>query len=61
MVTAFNAEKTLTKDTVPVDVDAVLFWLVWDDEKAALEVANYRMAITWASKTALREGSDRWI
>lgn len=55
MVTAFNAEKTLTKDTVPVDVDAVLFWLVWDAEKAALEVANYRMAITWASQTALRE------
>ena len=55
MVTAFNAEKTLTKDTVPVDVDAVLFWLVWDAEKAALEVANYRIAITWAAQTALRE------
>lgn len=55
MVTAFNAEKTLTKDTVPVDVDAVLFWLVWDAEKAVLEVANYRTAITWASQTALRE------
>src|SRR3990170_1408695 len=38
MVTPFSAEKTLTKDTVPVDVDAVLFWLVWDAEKAALEV-----------------------
>ncbi|MRS04922.1 slipin family protein, partial [bacterium] len=45
MVTPFNAEKTLTKDTVPVDVDAVLFWLVWDAEKAALEVENYRNAI----------------
>ncbi len=55
MVTAFNAEKTLTKDTVPVDVDAVLFWLVWDAEKAALEVANYRKAIIWAAQTALRE------
>jgi regulator of protease activity HflC (stomatin/prohibitin superfamily) len=55
MVTPFNAEKTLTKDTVPVDVDAVLFWLVWDAEKAALEVEDYRSAITWASQTALRE------
>ena len=55
MVTPFNAEKTLTKDTVPVDVDAVLFWMVWDAEKAALEVENYRAAITWASQTALRE------
>ena len=55
MVTPFNAEKTLTKDTVPVDVDAVLFWMVWDAEKAALEVENYRMAIAWAAQTALRE------
>jgi regulator of protease activity HflC (stomatin/prohibitin superfamily) len=55
MVTPFNAEKTLTKDTVPVDVDAVLFWLVWDAEKAALEVADYRTAIAWAAQTALRE------
>ena len=55
MVTPFNAEKTLTKDTVPVDVDAVLFWVVWDAEKAALEVENYRVAIAWAAQTALRE------
>jgi regulator of protease activity HflC (stomatin/prohibitin superfamily) len=55
MVTPFNAEKTLTKDTVPVDVDAVLFWLVWDAEKAALEVEDYRTAIGWAAQTALRE------
>jgi len=55
MVTPFNAEKTLTKDTVPVDVDAVLFWMVWDAEKAALEVADYRGAIAWAAQTALRE------
>ncbi len=55
MVTPFNAEKTLTKDTVPVDVDAVLFWLVWDAEKAALEVEDYRAAIGWAAQTALRE------
>ncbi len=55
MVTPFSAEKTLTKDTVPVDVDAVLFWMVWDAEKAALEVEDYRMAISWAAQTALRE------
>jgi regulator of protease activity HflC (stomatin/prohibitin superfamily) len=55
MVTPFSAEKTLTKDTVPVDVDAVLFWVVWDAEKAALEVADYHAAIAWAAQTALRE------
>jgi regulator of protease activity HflC (stomatin/prohibitin superfamily) len=55
MVTPFRAEKTLTKDTVPVDVDAVLFWMVWDAEKAALEVADYYAAISWAAQTALRE------
>jgi hypothetical protein len=55
MVTPFNAEKTLTRDTVPVDVDAVLFWMVWDAEKAALEVEDYRAAISWAAQTALRE------
>ncbi len=55
MVTPFNAESTLTKDTVPVDVDAVLFWMIWDAEKAALEVEDYRAAISWAAQTALRE------
>ncbi|MEA4906738.1 MAG: slipin family protein [Anaerolineaceae bacterium] len=55
MVSPFNAEKTLTKDTVPVNVDAVLFWMVWDAEKAALEVENYQAAIAWAAQTALRE------
>jgi len=55
MVTPFSAEKTLTRDTVPVNVDAVLFWLVWDAEKAALEVEDYQAAIAWASQTALRE------
>jgi len=55
MVTPFSAEKTLTKDTVPVDVDAVLFWMVWDAEKAVLEVEDYRVAIAWAAQTALRE------
>jgi regulator of protease activity HflC (stomatin/prohibitin superfamily) len=51
----FKAEKTITKDTVPVDVDAVLFWKVLDPQKAALEVMNYNQAIGWASQTALRE------
>ncbi len=55
MVTSFSAEKTLTKDTVPVDVDAVLFWVVWDAEKAALEVKDYQSAIAWAAQTALRD------
>ncbi len=55
MVSPFSAEKTLTKDTVPVNVDAVLFWVVWDAEKASLEVEDYRIAITWAAQTALRE------
>jgi regulator of protease activity HflC (stomatin/prohibitin superfamily) len=55
MVTSFTAERTLTKDTVPVDVDAVLFWVVWDAQKAALEVEDYRAAIAWAAQTALRE------
>lgn len=55
VVTPFNAEKSLTKDTVPVDVDAVLFWVIWDAEKAALEVQDYRQSISWAAQTALRE------
>jgi regulator of protease activity HflC (stomatin/prohibitin superfamily) len=55
ITTSFKAEKTLTKDTVPVDVDAVLFWKVLDPEKAALAVADYRGAISWASQTALRD------
>jgi regulator of protease activity HflC (stomatin/prohibitin superfamily) len=55
ITTAFKAEKTLTKDTVPVDVDAVLFWKVIDPEKAALAVADYMSAISWASQTALRD------
>jgi regulator of protease activity HflC (stomatin/prohibitin superfamily) len=55
ITTSFKAEKTLTKDTVPVDVDAVLFWKVLDPKKAALEVADYMGAISWASQTALRD------
>jgi regulator of protease activity HflC (stomatin/prohibitin superfamily) len=55
ITTGFKAEKTLTKDTVPVDVDAVLFWKVVDPKRAALDVADYRSAISWASQTALRD------
>jgi regulator of protease activity HflC (stomatin/prohibitin superfamily) len=55
IATAFKAEKTLTMDTVPVDVDAVLFWKVVDPMKAALDVADYTSAISWASQTALRD------
>lgn len=61
MVTPFAAQKTLTKDTVPVDVDAVLFWLVWDAEKAALEVKNYEAAVDWAAQTALRDITGRMM
>ncbi len=55
ITTGFKAEKTLTKDTVPVDVDAVLFWKVTDPKKAALAVADYVSAIGWAAQTALRD------
>lgn len=55
ITTDFNAEETLTADTVPVDVDAVLFWLVWDAEKAALEVQDYQEAVFWSAQTALRD------
>ncbi|MBL8093555.1 MAG: slipin family protein [Anaerolineales bacterium] len=55
IVTPFAAQKTLTRDTVPVDVDAVLFWVVWDAQKAALEVKDYEAAVDWAAQTALRD------
>ena len=55
ITSTFKAEKTLTRDTVPVDVDAVLFWKVMDPEKAALAVADYTSAISWAAQTALRD------
>jgi len=55
ITTSFNAEQTLTKDTVPVNVDAVLFWQVVDVSKAALEVKDYRDSISLASQTALRD------
>jgi len=55
ITTGFAAEQTLTADTVPVNVDAVLFWMVHDPEKAALEVQNYRYTVSWAAQTALRD------
>ena len=55
ITTPFAAEETLTSDTVPVNVDAVLFWMVHDPEKAALEVQNYPQAVSWAAQTALRD------
>lgn len=55
VTTSFAAEETLTLDTVPVNVDAVLFWMVYDPEKAALEVQNYSQAVSWAAQTALRD------
>jgi len=53
--TGFNAERTLTRDTVPVNVDAIIFWQVHDTERAALEIANYREAIGQVAQTTLRE------
>jgi regulator of protease activity HflC (stomatin/prohibitin superfamily) len=55
ITTSFAAEQTLTSDTVPVNVDAVLFWLVHDPQKAALEVQDYAQAVSWAAQTALRD------
>src|SRR5205823_13553667 len=55
ITTSFAAEQTLTADTVPVNVDAVLFWMVYDPEKAALEVQEYKDAVSWAAQTALRD------
>jgi regulator of protease activity HflC (stomatin/prohibitin superfamily) len=55
ITTTFAAEQTLTSDTVPVSVDAVLFWMVHDAQKAALEVQDYAQAVSWAAQTALRD------
>ena len=55
ITSSFKTEKTLTRDTVSVDVDAVLFWKVVDPKKAALDVADYQSAINWAAQTALRD------
>jgi regulator of protease activity HflC (stomatin/prohibitin superfamily) len=55
ITTGFAAEQTLTSDTVPVNVDAVLFWMVHDAQRAALEVQSYPQAVSWAAQTALRD------
>jgi len=54
-VTDFKAEETLTMDTVPVNVDAVVYWMVWDAEKAALEVQEYIKAVSYIAQTSLRD------
>lgn len=54
-VTDFKAEQALTKDTVPVNVDAVVYWMVWDAEKAVLEVQKYITAVSYISQTSLRD------
>ena len=58
-VTTVSAESTLTRDTVPVNVDAIVFWLVWSAEKSILEVEDFMQAITLGSQTALRESIGR--
>lgn len=59
MVTGFGAEETLTSDLVPINVDAVLFWMVWDAEKACFEVENYYNSVSLAAQTALRDAIGR--
>ena len=59
MVTGFGAEETLTSDLVPINVDAVLFWMVWDAKKACLEVENYYNSVSLAAQTALRDAIRR--
>ena len=58
-VNDFRAETTLTKDTVPVNVDAIAFWMVWDAEKAVLEVADFEGAVLLSAQTALRDAIGR--
>jgi regulator of protease activity HflC (stomatin/prohibitin superfamily) len=58
-VTTVSAESTLTRDTVPVNVDAIIFWLVWNAEKSILEVEDFAQAISLSSQTALRESIGR--
>ncbi len=58
-VASVSAESTLTRDTVPVSVDAIVFWLVWNAEKSILEVADFVQAITLSAQTALRESIGR--
>src|SRR5207237_7294280 len=57
--TEFFSERTLTKDTVPVNVDAICFWMIWDAQKAVLEVENYYRAIVLSAQTALRDAIRR--
>jgi regulator of protease activity HflC (stomatin/prohibitin superfamily) len=59
MLTGFGAEETLTADLVPVNVDAVIFWVVWDAEKACMEVEDYYDSVSLASQTALRDAIGR--
>lgn len=59
IATPFYAEKTLTADLVPVTVDAVLFWMVWDAEKACVEVEDYYAAVSFLAQTAMREAVGR--
>lgn len=59
IATPFYAEKTLTADLVPVTVDAVLFWMVWDAEKACIEVEDYYAAVSFLAQTAMREAVGR--
>ena len=59
MLTGFSAEETLTSDLVPVNMDAAIFWMIWDAEKACLEVENYYDAVSIAAQTALRDAIGR--
>lgn len=59
IATPFSAEKTLTLDLVPINIDAVLFWLVWDAEKACTEVEDYFVAVSFLAQTAMREAIGR--
>jgi regulator of protease activity HflC (stomatin/prohibitin superfamily) len=59
MLTGFSAEETLTSDLVPINVDAVLFWMVWDAKKACLEVENYYNSVSLVAQTALRDAIGR--
>lgn len=59
IATPFNAEMTLTSDLVPVDIDAVLFWMVWDANKACMEVENYCSAVLFTAQTAMRDAIGR--
>lgn len=59
VTTSFGAEKTLTSDLVPVDIDAVLFWMVWDAQKACMEVEDYPAAVLYVAQTAMRDAIGR--